>query len=158
MKTKLLIENISKEFFIEKQIFEDDVKIKQLSQNYLFIKAGLKNIEITYDLDERGNITIYKNGKIYQCKIVHEFFENELVKKTKVSKEVFVHSPMPGFVSRIKVEVGKQVKKGDGLLVIEAMKMENEIKAPISGTVININIEAGKPVEKNFLLVTIKGD
>lgn len=158
MKKKLILENLSKEFVIDKESFKLNLEIKSLSQNYFFVKSDTKNIEATYDIDETGSIRIYKNGKIFQCRYIEEFFENGLGKQSIQSKEILVNSPMPGLVSRVKVEAGQKVKKGDGLVVVEAMKMENEIKSPINGKVIKVEVEPGKAVEKNALLVVLKSE
>jgi biotin carboxyl carrier protein len=60
---------------------------------------------------------------------------------------------MPGLVVKLLVQVGDMVNKGDGLLVLEAMKMENLIKASGNGTVKAIKVSAGTKVEKGELLI-----
>ncbi len=62
-------------------------------------------------------------------------------------------APMPGLVLSIEVKEGDQVSKGDPLLVLEAMKMENVLKAASEATVKSIAVEVGKPVEKNQILI-----
>lgn len=59
-----------------------------------------------------------------------------------------IRAPMPGLVLRIPVAVGEAVAQGQGVLVLEAMKMENEIKAPAAGVVTAIDVQAGQAVEK----------
>jgi biotin carboxyl carrier protein len=66
-----------------------------------------------------------------------------------------VSSPMPGKIVAVKSTVGQAVKKGDVILVLEAMKMENEIVAPQDGTVASINVSAGQTVEAGNLLATL---
>jgi biotin carboxyl carrier protein len=61
---------------------------------------------------------------------------------------------MPGMVLKILVKEGDTVKKGDGLLVLEAMKMENNIKALGDGVVSKIPIKAGDKVEKNQVMIS----
>ena len=68
---------------------------------------------------------------------------------------VKVSSPMPGTILDIKVSEGASVKSGDVLMVLEAMKMENEIKAPSDGTVASINVDKGASVETGTLLATL---
>ena len=63
-------------------------------------------------------------------------------------------APMPGMVLKILVKEGDTVKKGDGLLVLEAMKMENNIKALGDGVVSKIPIKAGDKVEKNQVMIS----
>jgi acetyl/propionyl-CoA carboxylase alpha subunit len=65
-------------------------------------------------------------------------------------------APMPGLVVRIAVEPGQRIDAGDGVIVVEAMKMENELKAPSSGTVARIAVAAGQAVEKGSVLVVLE--
>ncbi|MDX8399213.1 MAG: sodium-extruding oxaloacetate decarboxylase subunit alpha [Gallionellaceae bacterium] len=67
-----------------------------------------------------------------------------------------VTTAMPGTIVDIKVKIGDKVEAGDGVLVIEAMKMENEIQAPISGIVISIHLEKGDSVAPDETLVEIQ--
>lgn len=64
-------------------------------------------------------------------------------------------SPMPGNILSVNVKVGDSVKKGQVLLILEAMKMENEIMAPKDGTITSVNVQKGSTVESGALLVTI---
>ncbi len=66
-----------------------------------------------------------------------------------------VKAPMPGLVVRIEVAEGDVVAAGAGLLVLEAMKMENELKAPAAGTVRAIRVSAGQAVEKGQVLLEL---
>jgi biotin carboxyl carrier protein len=64
-----------------------------------------------------------------------------------------IKAPMPGLILDIKVEVGQEVKKGDPILILEAMKMENIIKSPGDGVVTAIKVNVKQNVEKNQVLV-----
>lgn len=66
-----------------------------------------------------------------------------------------VTAPMPGNILDIKVSNGASVKKGDVLMILEAMKMENEIMAPVDGTVKSINVTKGGSVETGAVLCVI---
>lgn len=66
-----------------------------------------------------------------------------------------VNAPMPGTIVSVAVTAGQAVKKGDTLVVIEAMKMENEIAAPQDGTVATINCTKGESVDSGKLLVSM---
>lgn len=68
---------------------------------------------------------------------------------------VKVSSPMPGKILAVKAAVGQAVKKGDVILILEAMKMENEIVSPQDGTIASINVSAGQSVEAGNLLATL---
>lgn len=67
-----------------------------------------------------------------------------------------VKAPMPGVVLDIKVAVGQAVKHGDCLIILEAMKMENEIFCPVDGTVESITATKGQNVNSGDVLITIK--
>lgn len=66
-----------------------------------------------------------------------------------------VCAPMPGTINDVRVKTGDSVKKGQVLLILEAMKMENEIVAPTDGTVISVDIEKGQNVNLGDSLVQI---
>ena len=68
---------------------------------------------------------------------------------------VKVNAPMPGKILKVNVNAGAAVKKGDVLLVLEAMKMENEICAPHDGTVATVECAAGDSVESGKVLVSM---
>ncbi len=65
-------------------------------------------------------------------------------------------APMPGLVRAIEVREGDVVEKGAGLIILEAMKMENELRAEVQGTVRDIKIQIGQAVEKDQMLLTIE--
>ena len=67
-----------------------------------------------------------------------------------------VTSPMPGTILDVKVSQGASVKKGDVLMILEAMKMENEIMCPCDGKVASINAAKGAAVESGTLLCVIQ--
>ncbi len=66
-----------------------------------------------------------------------------------------IGAPMPGNIISINVKPGQAVKKGDVLLILEAMKMENEIMAPVDGTVGSVAVTAGQTVQSGQQLLTI---
>lgn len=72
------------------------------------------------------------------------------------SRTTSITAPMPALVVRIEVEPDQEVKEGQGLVVLEAMKMENEIKSPCNGVVKQIHVLHGKAVEKGEILVTLE--
>lgn len=66
-----------------------------------------------------------------------------------------VVAPMPGKILSVKTSVGAAVKKGEVILILEAMKMENEVVAPEDGTVASINVSEGASVESGDTLATL---
>ena len=68
---------------------------------------------------------------------------------------VTVKAPMPGNINKVNVKPGDAVKKGDVLVVLEAMKMENDVCAPEDGTVASVEVAQGATVETDAVLVTL---
>jgi len=66
-----------------------------------------------------------------------------------------INAPMPGTILKVNVQNGKAVKKGDVLMILEAMKMENEIMAPCDGTVSSVSVAQGAAVDSGAVLCTI---
>ena len=66
-----------------------------------------------------------------------------------------VSAPMPGTILKVNVANGQAVKKGDVLMILEAMKMENEIMAPCDATVSSVNVNQGASVEAGAVLCTL---
>ena len=66
-----------------------------------------------------------------------------------------VRAPMPGLVVRVAVAAGQRVDAGTGVVVVEAMKMENELRAPRAGVVETVHVAVGQAVEKGAPLVTL---
>jgi biotin carboxyl carrier protein len=67
-----------------------------------------------------------------------------------------IRAAMPGKVVRVQTEAGKTVEKGAGVLVVEAMKMQNEMKSPREGVVVSINVKAGDTVNAGDVLAVIE--
>jgi acetyl/propionyl-CoA carboxylase alpha subunit len=67
-----------------------------------------------------------------------------------------LRAPMPGLVVRVLAEPGQEVAAGAGVVVLEAMKMENELKAPAAGIVGAVRVRPGEPVEKGQVLVELR--
>ncbi len=89
----------------------------------------------------------------YKTELTPQFINR---KKWETPDPRKVFSYIPGTILEIFVKEGQKVKKGENLLILEAMKMRNKITAPFSGTVKKIYVESEKKVPKNFLLVDFK--
>ncbi len=67
-----------------------------------------------------------------------------------------IEAPLPGTIWKVEVEVGSQVKEGDTVLVLEAMKMENDIMTEIDGTIKEIRVQKGDAVQAGDVLVVLE--
>ncbi|WP_422449225.1 biotin/lipoyl-containing protein [Thermoanaerobacterium sp. DL9XJH110] len=77
-------------------------------------------------------------------------------KKSAPAGKVSVQAPMPGTILSIKAKPGTKVAKGDVLMILEAMKMENEILAPQDGTVVSVEVSEGASVNTGDLLAVLE--
>ena len=102
------------------------------------------------------NYTITVNGNVYDV-TVEEGTGNgaPAAKAAGAQGAVKVNAPMPGKILKVNAAAGAAVKKGDVLVVLEAMKMENEICAPQDGTVATVECAAGDSVESGKVLVSM---
>jgi biotin carboxyl carrier protein len=69
--------------------------------------------------------------------------------------EFHLKAPMPGLVVAVPVEEGQQVARGDDLVILESMKMQNELKAPREGTVSHVRVRPGDRVDQNQILISV---
>ena len=99
------------------------------------------------------NYTITVNGTAYQV-TVEEGFAGAAA-PAPAAGGVTITSPMPGKILGIKAAAGTAVKRGQVILLLEAMKMENEIVAPQDGTVASVNVAVGDMVEPGAVLATL---
>jgi len=104
-------------------------------------------------------LTLSINGNIYRAEISDPF--DQLVSRmgllaNNTRKVDSINAPMPGLVLQILVGPGDEVKQGDALLILEAMKMENIIKSPGDGKIGQIAVSKGQAVDKGQVLIRMK--
>jgi biotin carboxyl carrier protein len=102
------------------------------------------------------NYVIKVNGRLYPLVLKDKFdllLEKMGMNANAGAKVNNVRAPMPGLIIDLKVKDGDSVKAGDTLLILEAMKMENIIKAPGDATVKSVKVSMGEGVEKNQVLI-----
>lgn len=108
---------------------------------------------------EKRTFTVEVNGFRHELAIADKYAR--LIEKLGLTvgvgaKQNTIKAPMPGLVLNIETEVGSSVKKGDALLILEAMKMENIIKAANDGVIKTIHVNKGQAVDKGTLLVEME--
>ena len=97
--------------------------------------------------------TLVIQGEKYRTTYTKKFENRKNWEKPDVKK---VLSYIPGTITKLFVENGKSVKKGEKMLVLEAMKMQNTINFPLSGKIKAVNVKVGDKIPKNFVLVEYK--
>lgn len=107
----------------------------------------------------RGIYTLWVDGYRFDGEALDErtrAIRDITAASSKSSGPAPVNAPMPGLVVRINVAIGDKVEAGQGVVVMEAMKMENELRASAPGIVKAIHAEVGKAVEKGTTLVELE--
>jgi biotin carboxyl carrier protein len=123
---------------------------------HLILNNRSYNIQVIKAEYAEKKLVVKVNGKKYELDVKDKYDEllhNLGLDNIAAKKVNDVKAPMPGMVLNILVEEGQQVKKGDSLLILEAMKMENVLKSPADGTVKKVIATKGTAVEKNQLLI-----
>ena len=116
-------------------------------------------IEVLDQDADKKELKLLVNGESYHLKIEDEY--DQLVRQlglgvVTTQKINEIKAPMPGLVLELNVEAGQTIAKGDPLLILEAMKMENVIKSAGDGIVEEILVEKGAAVEKGALLIKLE--
>ncbi len=123
---------------------------------HIIINGNSHKAELVEYLAEEKTYRIKINGKILSVKLKdrYDLLLDQLGMSNLASTQVNqVKAPMPGLILDIKVDSGDFVKKGDPLMILEAMKMENVIKSPGDGKVLAVTVKKGDSVEKNQVLI-----
>lgn len=137
------------------------VDIIEPSNGLISIIVNGKSYTAIIEKTDRGNkeVTISINNKQFTASIkepIDQLLSNMGLDLQAMKKAEPVKAPMPGMVLRILVEPGQKINKGDGLLVLEAMKMENLLKATGPATVKAIRAVEKTAVEKGSILIELE--
>jgi len=140
-----------------KPVNADTIKLAP-NKYHVIIDNQSYNIELLEKSENGKTMRILVNGIKQEIAIKDKYdaLLSQLgMDKLMTAKNNNIKAPMPGLVLRIMANVGDHVKKGDALLVLEAMKMENIIKADGEGIIKRIAVEPKQIVEKNTLLIEL---
>lgn len=128
--------------------------------NSKFRKVSFKGKLYNVILEEYDSYEKTMSLRINGTKHVFEIKDNydEMLQKLGlvglgVKKAGELKSPMPGLVLKVNFNEGEKVKKGEGIIILEAMKMENILKSPADGIIKSTHVKVGDVVDKNQLLV-----
>lgn len=111
------------------------------------------------ELEKKGNqysVFFYNDLIEFELYEARKFRAVELTKKSGPAGPLKITAPMPGKIVRIMAQENSQVSEGEGLLIMEAMKMQNEIKAPRPGVVRKIHAKEGEPVSAQQILMLLE--
>lgn len=160
-------------------INETELKVRILNDN----KVSINNSEFNYEVIElKNNSYILKlNDKQYQIDLLEKNKESyqllvnnvqinstamsslehramKLIEQANIKSQhhTEMKAPMPGMILKIKKKPGDKITLGESILILEAMKMENDLKSPASGIIKEINVAEGNAVEKGAKLFSIE--
>ncbi len=135
-----------------------DWDVTKISNQYFHIL--IKNESYRAEIIKADPVTksfiIKINGKVYSVDLKDKFdllLEKMGLNNGATGKANNVKAPMPGLIVDLRVKEGDKVKAGDALLILEAMKMENMIKASAESIVKSVKVTKGESVEKNQVLI-----
>jgi len=148
--------------FINQEEHADGPRFAILGDSFAPIvrRVGRGEYEVTID-DETYQFAIH-DGQIMEGSQVLDLevrrAKPELIRRGGASRRADgkIKPPMPGKVVELKVKEGDSVTEGQVVLVLEAMKMQNDIKSPVAGTVTRINAGAGQNVEQSTVMLEIE--
>ena len=133
-------------------------EVKRISLTEFSVMIGTRQVRVVVSADEGGFDVIAGD---FRGRVSVESERQRLLRRYARSaggtdSRLEVHAPMPAMVVKLEVSVGDEVRVGQPLIVLEAMKMENELLASGSGRVKAVYVNAGKAVEKGELLLLLE--
>ncbi|MHA1974211.1 MAG: biotin/lipoyl-containing protein [Candidatus Hodarchaeales archaeon] len=149
-----------------------EVRLRRDENNRFFVSIGDKEVQVNAKVLGSGQFQFTLNNMVYKVSVskdgdtrfIHLDGEDYLIKRVSDLEEEFdtddeeggLVSPMPGRIVKVFVKPGETISKGQDLISIEAMKMENRISAPNDGVVKEIFYAVGDQVEANIPLIEIE--
>jgi biotin carboxyl carrier protein len=133
----------------------DIIPISEGHYHILFKNKSYRAEVLNVDVASKS-VVLKMNGKLFTINLKSKFdllLEQMGINNSAASKLNHVKAPMPGLIIELKIKTGDTVKKGDILLILEAMKMENTLKSPGDGIVKEVSVKKGDTVEKGQVLV-----
>ena len=135
---------------------ETSYAFERVSEQHYALLIDGRSLPVTIEEAPGGRLRVTVDGRPVDVTVKDEkalLLERFGLNEAAGAAERTVYAPMPGLVLDVIVEPGQQVQAGDGLLVLEAMKMENELRAQTNGVVKTLHVTPGDAVVKNALLL-----
>ena len=154
-KIEILEDGDVKKVAVNGTIYEVDYNVGGDTIHSIILNNKSHGVQIT---NMRDSVYEIKNkGDYFQVEVMDELKKMRLSRtKSKMMGRQVITAGMPGVILKVHVKAGQQVKTGDPLFVLVAMKMENEIHAPIDGTVKEVYINDGDKVAANDKIMVVE--
>ena len=144
-------------FFLNDESREVDIRKVNDHTLQVLYQGGSYTVHVLKLDREEKLVQLKINGQRAEVKLSTELdrlLKSMGMENAGASKVSNVKAPMPGLIHSVKVAEGDTVTKGQPLLILEAMKMENVIKSPTDGTIGKIHVEQGANVEKSAVMIS----
>lgn len=132
-----------------------DVDFLNLGGSLYSIITENKSLEAVID-DDEGKIAVMMGGQLFETQVLDE--RAMLLVQRRGGLKITsgeVTAPMPGLIVMVTVALDQIIEQGDTVVILESMKMQNELKSPVAGVVRAIQVETGQAVDKGDMLVEI---
>ena len=148
--------NLSKDKLNEFEVLEINHEKKEIilqkgSQKFQCKILKKNNKDQSFVIKINGNIST-----IRIVKSVEKTIEKLGINKKSQQNINILKAPMPGLILKLMVKIGDQIKKGEALIILEAMKMENILSSPVDGIIKEIKVKPQQTVEKNNVLINFE--
>jgi biotin carboxyl carrier protein len=144
------------EVHVDGRPLEVDVVEVAAGRRQLSVRVGGRIVDLTTE-GTPPDMGVFAGGRRASVRVMSERMRSaeQAERPTAPAGDKTVRSPMPGRVVQVLVAKGQGVKAGQGLIVLEAMKMENEVRARVAGTVADVHVVAGATVDAQAKLITL---
>jgi biotin carboxyl carrier protein len=158
---------------------EEELLLK-VADGHVSAELGDRVYNLEVRETEPGCYLFFANTHVYECRVTERVKSREIFEVTVRGRNhevtivdpkrlrsgqnsdrhhhgaAEILAPMPGKVVRVQIEAGASVEKGDGIVVVEAMKMQNEMKSPREGVVVSMNVKPGDTVNAGDVLAVVE--
>jgi biotin carboxyl carrier protein len=132
------------------------VDVVEISPNILSILLDGQSFEISITPKPDGKLNLQNGSQEFTAEVIDpRAWSGRRHGHVEVEGRQQIVAPMPGKIVRLLVKAGERVETGQGILVVEAMKMQNEIRSPKSGTVERVLVKEGQPVNAGEILAWV---
>ncbi|GAB1348412.1 acetyl-CoA carboxylase biotin carboxyl carrier protein subunit [Ignavibacteriales bacterium] len=135
-----------------------EYRLEEINENYYLLRLNNKVFRINRVSGEKNNSLILIDGRYFETEIrtnLEQKARQVLSNVKQKNHHSLIKSPMPGMVLKLKKNAGDEVAQGESIMILEAMKMENDIKSPFSGFIKEIYVSERSAVEKGAKLFLI---
>ncbi len=138
---------------------EFDCELLHLNSQTYILKINDRFYEASSGRYDNGNLILLIDGNRFEAAIkttLQEKASSLLNQSESFNKKTDVKAPMPGMVLKVNKKAGDKIEQGETIVILEAMKMENDLRAPVGGELKEILVEEGTAVDKGAILFTIE--